>query len=146
MNGTYLDNERCVDLLIQEATTGLDDAEATELDELLARYRDARRGTFEPAAAALALAARLPVESLPATLRGRRGACTPAYGRARLVGNGRCSDDRHCGLVPTFVSALGTRRCRAPRAAARRTPRRSALGMYVDRRSGRSRCQRRCCI
>ena len=34
----------------------------------------------------------------------------------------------------------------AERAAARRTPRRSALGIRVDRRSGRSRCQRRCCI
>ena len=87
MNGTFLDDERCVDLLIQEATTGLDAAKATKLDELLARYPDARRGTFEPAAAALALAARLPVEPLPATRR--LAWCLHAGVRARSAGGQR---------------------------------------------------------
>ena len=43
MKGTFLDDERYVDLLIQEATAGLNEAEAAELDELLAHYPDARR-------------------------------------------------------------------------------------------------------
>ena len=43
MTGTFLDDERCDDLLIQEATTGLDEAEAAELDGLLVCYPDARR-------------------------------------------------------------------------------------------------------
>lgn len=85
MNGTFLDDERCVDLLIQEATTGLDEAEATELDELLARYPDARRGAFAPAAAAVALAARLPIEPLPAKLRGRLLAQGEAQAAAKIV-------------------------------------------------------------
>ena len=85
MKGTFLDDERCVDLLIQEVAAGLDEAEAAELDELLARYPDARRGAFEPAAAAVALAARLPVEPLPATLRARLLAQGMAQGEAKII-------------------------------------------------------------
>ncbi len=107
MNGTFLDDERCVDLLIQEATTGLDEAEATELDGLLARYPDARRGAFEPAAAAVALAARLPVEPLPAKLCAR----LLTQGEAQLGVHGvekiadiavarRARDEAATGVVP----------------------------------------------
>ena len=71
MTRSFLDDERCVDLLIQEVTVGLNEAESTELEILLARYPDARREEFAPAAAAFALAARLPAEPLPAALRAR---------------------------------------------------------------------------
>ena len=103
MKDTFLDDERCVDLLIQEATTGLDEAEATELDGLLARYPDGRRGAFEPAATAIALAARLPLEPLPATLRARLLAQGEAQGTAKVVDIAaarRARDNAAGGAVP----------------------------------------------
>lgn len=103
MKGTFLDDERCVDLLVQKATTGLDEAEAAELDGLLVRYPDARRGAFEPAAAAVALAVRLPVEPLPATLRARLLAQGEAQGTAKIVDIAvarRARDDAAGGAVP----------------------------------------------
>ena len=103
MKGTFLDDERYVDLLIQEATAGLNEAEAAELDELLAHYPDARRGAFEPAAAAVALAARLPVEPLPATLRARLLAQGMAKDEAKIVDIAaarRARDNAAAGAVP----------------------------------------------
>lgn len=71
MSAAYLNDERCVDLLIQEVTSGLSEAESAELDRQLERYPGADRRAFAPAAAALALAARLPLEPLPDALRAR---------------------------------------------------------------------------
>jgi hypothetical protein len=71
MSQAFLNDERCVDLLIQEVTSSLTEAESAELAQLLARYPGADRSAFEPAAAALALAARLPLEPLPGALRAR---------------------------------------------------------------------------
>ena len=71
MSQAFLSDERCVDLLIQRATTGLGAAEAAELDALLARYPDADREAFEPAVAALTLGAGGARAPLPPALRAR---------------------------------------------------------------------------
>ena len=53
MTEAFLSNERLVDLLIQEVTTGLGTTETTEMEQLLARYPGLDRRVFESTAAAL---------------------------------------------------------------------------------------------
>ena len=71
MTEAFLSNERLVDLLIQEVTTGLGTTETTEMEQLLARYPGLDRRVFESTAVALTVAARLPAEPLPPGLRAR---------------------------------------------------------------------------
>jgi len=84
----FLSDERCVDLLIQQATSGLGGAESAELETLLARYPGADRRAFERAAASLSLAARgAAAEPLPPALRARlleQGSAV--VGRSTLAG------------------------------------------------------------
>jgi hypothetical protein len=69
MNTRFLDDERLADLLVLDVTEGLGPAERTELDALLAAAPGAVADALAPAAAAVTLAARLPIEPLPAALR-----------------------------------------------------------------------------
>lgn len=71
MTEAFLSNERLVDLLIQEVTTGLGTTESSEMEQLLSRYSGLDRRVFESTAAALTVAARLPTEPLPPALRAR---------------------------------------------------------------------------
>jgi hypothetical protein len=71
MSAHFLTDERLLDLLIQEATTGLNAPESAELKALLARHPDANPAVIESTVAALALAAPLDPEPLPAHLRAR---------------------------------------------------------------------------
>jgi hypothetical protein len=69
MSAHFLDDERIADLLVLEVTEGLDEAGRKELEALLAATPGAAPDALAPAAAAVTLAARLPVEPLPAELR-----------------------------------------------------------------------------
>ena len=71
MTAAYLGDERLVDLLLQQATSGLTAAEAAELESLLARFPDADPTDIERTVAVLALAARDDGAPLPAALRTR---------------------------------------------------------------------------
>jgi len=73
MNGnTAPSQERLLDLLVENATQGLDTTVAQELDALLASYREYDASHFEPAAAAIDLAMAPPAtEALPGALRDR---------------------------------------------------------------------------
>jgi hypothetical protein len=68
MSPGFLDDERIADLLVLEVTEGLDPAQQRELEALLAAKPGAP-DALAGAAAAVTLAARLPLEPLPAALR-----------------------------------------------------------------------------
>lgn len=69
MSAHFLDDERLADLLVLEVTEGLEPAARAELDRLLAATPEASADALAQAAAAVTLAARLPLEPLPADLR-----------------------------------------------------------------------------
>jgi anti-sigma-K factor RskA len=71
MTAPFLNDDRLVDLLIQQATTGLAADEAAELETLLAKYPAANRAAIEQTVVALALAGGGDDEPLPAALRSR---------------------------------------------------------------------------
>jgi hypothetical protein len=71
MNAAFLNNERLADLLVKQTTEGLLRTEKEELDQLLARHRDADPELVERVAAAVALAGEFDEEALPAALRER---------------------------------------------------------------------------
>jgi anti-sigma-K factor RskA len=71
MTAPFLNDDRLVDLLIQQATTGLAADEAAELETLLAKYPAANRAAIEQTVVALALAGGSDDEPLPAALRSR---------------------------------------------------------------------------
>ena len=71
MTAPFLADERLVDLLIQQATSGLDADEQAELDRLLKLYPDADPAAIEATVGALTLAGRFDDEPLPARLRER---------------------------------------------------------------------------
>jgi len=83
----FLEDERCVDLLLQQVTSGLDEAESAELERCLERYPGLDRRAFESTAAALTLAARLPAEPLPVPVRARLLAQSGAGAAATPVGD-----------------------------------------------------------
>jgi anti-sigma-K factor RskA len=112
MSSRYLNDERCIDLLIQHATAGLDAAERAELDVLLARYGQSEPAAFEAAATAVTLAARLDAEPLPAALR------------ARLIAAGESAL-----AAPAPVASVGA--ARAARGAAAPRSRSGAAGWWT---------------
>jgi len=71
MSQSFLDDDRLVDLLIQQATTGLAGDERAELERLLALHPGADADSIERAVVALTLAAPAPREPLPPALRSR---------------------------------------------------------------------------
>ena len=71
MNATFLDDSTLADLLVSLETEGLTPAERRELDGLLDEAPGASLDALAGAAAALTLAARLPSESMPASLKQR---------------------------------------------------------------------------
>ncbi len=71
MTAPFLADERLVDLLIEQATSGLGAADQAELASLLARYPDASPAAIEETVAALTLAGRFDSEPMPARLRER---------------------------------------------------------------------------
>jgi hypothetical protein len=104
MNASFLDDSTLADLLVQLETEGLDASGARELDELLAQSPGATRDALAPAAAALTLALRLPVEPMPAALQ------------ARLVERGR-SAVRKLGADKVVPLEAAPRATRAPLSA-----------------------------
>lgn len=79
MSGHFLDNERLADLLVQQATEGLSEADQHELKELLAAYPEADPQAIEATAAALWLAGDWKEEPLPETLRRRLDASAAEF-------------------------------------------------------------------
>jgi hypothetical protein len=75
MNNTrqddHLGDERLADLLVQEATEGLDATARAELERLLSAHPGADRDALERVAAAVMLAGDLELEPLPSALRAR---------------------------------------------------------------------------
>ena len=71
MSAPFLADETLVDLLIEQATSGLDAAASAELAARLAHHPDANPAVMEATVAALTLAARPDVEPLPGELRAR---------------------------------------------------------------------------
>lgn len=80
MSGHFLDNERLADLLVQQATDGLSDADQRELAELLKSYPEADPQALEVTAAALLLAGDWKEEPLPYSLRSRLSAAAAEFG------------------------------------------------------------------
>lgn len=87
MSGYFLDNERLADLLVQQATEGLSDADRHELDELLKSYPEADPQAVEVTAAALLLAGDWKEEPLPDSLRARLDATAAEFtaGSSRIT-------------------------------------------------------------
>ncbi|HVN99473.1 MAG TPA: anti-sigma factor [Steroidobacteraceae bacterium] len=110
MSQSFLDDDRLVDLLIQQATTGLADDERAELERLLAQHPQADADSIERAVVALTLAAPAPREPLPPALR------------ARLV-------EQHAALVGNPAANVVPLRPRATTDAAAPPPRRSPGGL-----------------
>jgi hypothetical protein len=79
MNAPFLEDNELVDLLVQRETVGLGAVEARELEALLEGSPGGDRDALAAAAAALTLAAKLPVEPMPAALK------------LRLVAQGRAA-------------------------------------------------------
>lgn len=71
MSQSFLNDDRLVDLLIQQATCGLSDAEQVELEQRRAQYPGADIDSIEHTVAALTLAAPASSDPLPAALRAR---------------------------------------------------------------------------
>ena len=71
MSAPFLNDERLVDLLVQQATAGLSADETAELEALLARYPGTDREDLERVVAALTLAGRFDDEPLPENVRTR---------------------------------------------------------------------------
>jgi len=71
MSTAFLADEALVDLLIEQATTGLGPAEQDELARRLALYPDADPGAVERVVVTLTLAARREDEPLPGALKAR---------------------------------------------------------------------------
>lgn len=80
MSGHFLDNERLADLLGQQATEGLSDADRRELAELLTAYPEADPQALEVTAAALFLAGDWKEEPMPDSLRIRLGSAAAEFG------------------------------------------------------------------
>jgi hypothetical protein len=80
MSARFLENDRLADLLVALETEGLGEHEAAELDRLLADEPSAPRDGLAGAASATLLAARIPLQPLPASLHGR----LVEQGRARV--------------------------------------------------------------
>jgi hypothetical protein len=74
MSGSLQVGEKFADLLVQRETGGLSAAESRQLECLLEALPGCDVDALAPAAAALTLAARLPLEPLPTALRMRLGA------------------------------------------------------------------------
>lgn len=71
MSQSFLADEPLVDLLVEQATAGLDPAAAAELEQRLLAYPGIGADAFAPAVAALALTTRRGAEPLPEALRAR---------------------------------------------------------------------------
>lgn len=71
MSASFLDDNELADLLVQREMRGLSVAEARELDALVEASPGSDRDALAAAAAALTLAARLPLEPMPEALKGR---------------------------------------------------------------------------
>ena len=71
MSAPYLNDDRLVDLLIEQATSGLGAEELAELETLLARYPATDRTEMERTIAALTLAGTFEEEPLPSRVRTR---------------------------------------------------------------------------
>ncbi len=71
MTAPYLNDERLVDLLIEQATAGLGSEELAELETLISRYPNTDRTEIERTVAALTLAGEFKEEPLPARVRER---------------------------------------------------------------------------
>jgi len=69
MSHRHLNDDRLIDLLVREATEGVDAAEQQEIEKLFAQYPSEDRDEIARVAAALALATRAPEEPLPSALR-----------------------------------------------------------------------------
>lgn len=97
-NGGVEPHERLVDLLVAEATEGLDAAERAELDRLSAANPGFDTEQFELAAAAAAVAMIEPDmqrEGLPSELRGRLNALAGSFGSATGgFGTGHSAESR----------------------------------------------------
>jgi hypothetical protein len=74
MSGSLQVGAKLADLLVQRVTGGLSAVESRELGCLLEALPGCDVDTLAPAAAALTLAARLPLESMPTDLQLRLGA------------------------------------------------------------------------
>ncbi|MFL6617053.1 MAG: anti-sigma factor [Povalibacter sp.] len=83
MNTSWRDDERLVDLLVKEATEGLDADEARELTTLAGHMPAEDRDSLQHAAAAVALAANPAREKMPTALRERIVAAAPAQSDAQ---------------------------------------------------------------
>jgi len=71
MSARFLENDRLADLLVTLETEGLGEEETRELDRLIADEPGASRDGLAGAASAALLAARIPLQPLPASLHGR---------------------------------------------------------------------------
>lgn len=85
MSGHFLDNERLADLLVQQATEGLSEADQHELAELLKSYPEADPQALEATASALWLAGDWQEEPLPESLRSRLNSAAAEF----TAGNSR---------------------------------------------------------
>ena len=79
MSGHFLDNERLADLLVQQASEGLSEADWHELDGLLIAYPEADPQALEVTAAALLLAGEWKEEPLPESVRRRLNAAAAEF-------------------------------------------------------------------
>jgi hypothetical protein len=79
MTGHFLDNERLADLLVQQATEGLSEADLAEIVDLLAAYPDANPQAIEATAAAVMLAGNWQIEPMPGSLRARLDAVAEGF-------------------------------------------------------------------
>ena len=71
MSALYLQDDRLLDLLIEQATAGLRSEELAELETLIARYPGADRTEIERTVALLTLAGKFEEEPLPTRVRTR---------------------------------------------------------------------------
>lgn len=93
MSESFLNDERLMDLLIQQATSGLGAEERAELERLAGQHSPDELESIEHTVAALTLAARLEEEPLPEALRMRLldQAAAAWDGRAKVVPIGAAS-------------------------------------------------------
>lgn len=98
MSSSVLENERLSDLLVQQATDGLNASEQAELERLLGAqpYEDSMR--FEQTAAALVLASDLPLEELPPDLRARLESQADAFATREVAKVPRVTARKHSDM------------------------------------------------
>jgi hypothetical protein len=89
MNADFLNDDRLMELLAQEAIEGLSAAERMELETLLAKYPGADRQVFERTAASLLLASDVEAdaESLPVSLRAKLNTAADEFAIASREGD-----------------------------------------------------------